>query len=60
MSNFGNVFPKLLSSQSLDTTNNTPQTVDITFSYRYWTNPISEQDLLKPLLIHYKELARPS
>ena len=49
------MFSKTIASQSLDAQPTTsPQTVDITFSYRYWTNLTSEQDLPKPLLVHYK------
>lgn len=44
-------FPKTIAAQPLDAQPaSTPQTVDITFSYRYWTNLTSEQDLPKPLL----------
>ena len=43
-------FPKTNISQSLDAQpTTTPQTVDITFSYRYWTNLTSEQDFTKTI-----------
>tara|TARA_Y100000389_G_scaffold169274_1_gene175420 strand:+ start:41 stop:775 length:735 start_codon:yes stop_codon:yes gene_type:complete len=44
-------FPKTIAAQSLDASPaTTPQTCDISFSYRYWRNLTDEADLPKPLL----------
>jgi hypothetical protein len=44
-------FPKNIAAQNLDASPaTTPQTCDISFSYRYWKNLTDEADLPKPLL----------
>ena len=44
-------FPKNIAAQQLDASPaTTPQTCDVTFSYRYWKNLTDEADLPKPLL----------
>ena len=44
-------FPKSIAAQSLDASPaTTPQTCDVSFSYRYWRNLTDEADLPKPLL----------
>ena len=44
-------FPKTIAAQQLDAIPaTTPQTCDVSFSYRYWKNLTDEADLPKPLL----------
>jgi hypothetical protein len=51
-------FPKSIAAQSLGyAQNNAYQTVDITFSYRYWKNLTDEADLPKPLIDRIAERA---
>lgn len=51
-------FPKSIAAQTLGyAQNNAYQTVDITFSYRYWKNLTDESDLPKPLIDRIAERA---
>lgn len=44
-------FPKTIAAQTLDASPaTTPQTCDVSFTYRYWRNLTDEADLPKPLL----------
>ena len=51
-------YPKTIAAQTLGyAQNNAYQTVDITFSYRYWKNLTDESDLPKPLIDRIAERA---
>ena len=50
-------FPKTIAAQNLDANpSNTPQTCDVTFSYRYWKNLTDERLLPKPIVETFQRI----